>query len=480
MKDFLKKYKYLLFTFFVSFVIFYPSLFVFFTNDDFFFLKTAQAKSFGDFLNFFNLIKGPDGFGMYRPLTTQVFYFISTKFFNLSPLPLHIVTFIFFFAIIYLIYRLALVLFKNQEIALISAFLYSASATHFGHFYYLATFQEIGVTFFVLLSSLAFLSKKNFLSFIFFVLALLSKETAVVTPILLTLIYFFQKSQKREIPDVKKLLIILTPFVTCLFIYLLVRFRWYGFASGDSYIWDFSVKRVLNTSFWYLLWSLNIPESLIDFIGSGLKVNPNLFLYWKDQIMPIFISFFVQGALLATVLIKALLQKTKNYMAQRDLVSVFCIAWFLTSLLPVIFLPEHKFSFYLTLPLIGVVFRIGYLLSTSKINKFFVILFLAAWTVTSILTLRFTVQTNWITQDELISKRVFEFFNAKGEYLATKKIVFSDTKEDASLPWSPTLLVKTALSINNFFEVFYPSLVNNISYSGRADVTITSRQFLGY
>ena len=61
-----------------------------------------------------------------------------------------------------------------------------------------------------------------------------------------------------------------------------------------------------------------------------------------------------------------------------------------------------------------------------------------------------------------------------------KKIVFTDVPEDAKLPWSPTTVVSQALSDKNFFEVFFPELAGNVSYTGKGDVTIKSRQFLGY
>lgn len=479
--------KKLFLVFVLAFVIFYPSLFVFFTNDDFFFLKIAQANNIGQFFNFFNLINGPEGFGMYRPLTTQVFYFISWKFFNLSPLPLHIISFLVFFGVIYLIYKLAIELFSNnltteqsKKIGLISAFLYAVSATHFGHLYYLATFQELGVTLFVLLSCLSFIKNKKLLSFVFFVLALMSKETAVVTPILLALISFFQNRNSIKSFNFKKLLLNLLPFVVCLLIYLFIRVHWYGFATGDSYIWNFSVRKLANTSFWYLLWSLNLPESLVDFIGPGFKVNPNLFLFWKDQIIPIFILFLIQETLSAWILVKVLLEKKRQEIRDRDWVSTFCIAWFLVCLLPVIFLPIHKFTFYLTLPLIGIVFRIAYILVTSKVKDLFITLFLVIWTLTSVFTLRFTIQTNWITQDEVISKKVFEFFKTNESNYLDKKIVFTDTEDDLVLPWSPTEVVKTALSKNNFFDVFYPNISKNVYYEGKGDIIINSRQFLGY
>jgi hypothetical protein len=494
MKEYFRKYIFLLLTFVISFVIFYPSLYVFFTNDDFFFLNISRTNSIPGFLNFFNIIKGPDGFGMYRPLTTQVFYFISRELFNLNPLPLHILSFIVFFGIVYLVYRIVLELLSGHltiqqanNIALISAFLYAVSATHFGQLYYLAAFQELGMTFFVLLSCLSFIKGRNILSLIYFILALLSKETAVVTPLLITLIYFFQRFQKTKVLNLKKYLIFLIPFIICLLAYLFIRIRWYGFASGDSYIWDFSIKKLVNTLFWYLVWALNIPESLVDFVGPGLKVNSTLFVNWGVQIIPIMISFLVQGILLVVVLIEVLLKRSKKEMLERDWVSVFCIGWFLIGILPVAFLPQHKFSFYLTLPLIGLTFRIAYLLITSKVNKILIGLFLLVWTITSVLTLKFTYQTNWISQSELVAKRAHSYFDKNKQNLVGKNIYLVDTIQDLTLPWSPTSTVMTILSDKNFFEVFYPGFASEINYSGTAKtldtkntVIIKSDQILGY
>jgi hypothetical protein len=480
MKSFFKEYWFLLITFLISFVIFYPSLFVFFTNDDFFFLKISQANNLGQFFNFFNIFQGPDGFGMYRPLTTQVFYFLSWKFFHLSPLPLHIISFLFFFGVIYLVYRLVIELLKNEKTALLSAFLYAVSATHFGHLYYLAAFQELGMTLLVLLSCLMFIKQKNMLSFIFFILALMSKETAIVTPILLALIYLFKKINGSKVIDYRRLFTKLLPFVICSFIYLLIRVRWYGFATGDSYIWDFSIKKMFNTGIWYLLWSLNIPEALVDYMGSGFKIDPNLFIFWGNQIKSIIILFLVQGLMLSVVLTKDLFKVKKSETKENNLVSLFCFFWFLISLLPVIFLPFHKFTFYLTLPIIGIVFRISYVITSSKISNLFVALFLITWTTTSVLTLKFTIRTNWITQDEIISQKVFMHFRENSLRYSGTKLAFVDTQSDSILPWSPTMLVKNTLSDKNFFYVFFPSLAENISYGGTGNIQIKSRQFLGY
>jgi hypothetical protein len=107
-------------------------------------------------------------------------------------------------------------------------------------------------------------------------------------------------------------------------------------------------------------------------------------------------------------------------------------------------------------------------------------LFILCWLITSYLTLSLTRTTNWITTGANTAKRVYDYFAINQNKYLGKTIVFYDTPADSGLPWSPTQVVKVVLSGNNFFYVFFPQLASKISYSGRGEVDIGSRQFLGY
>jgi hypothetical protein len=429
-----------------------------------------------DFVHFFSLIKGPEGLGMYRPLTIQVFYFLAWKVFNLNPIGLHIISFLFLFGILHLISKLMIDLGGNKKSALIAVFLYAVSATHFGHLYYLATFQEVAVTLFVLLCCLNFIRQKWFLSLGSYVLALMSKETAVITPILIGLIFLYQKNRGLKVGKIRKFIWRMVPFLLILGIYMSFRFFSYGFATGDSYVWDFSIRKLANTLTWYLGWSLNLPETLIDFVGPGLQINPNLFKYWSEEIIPILSMFLIEALILLGIFIKSL--SIKKGRTEIFRVIFFSAAWFTVSLLPVAFLPIHKFTFYLTLPLIGIVFTISYLTEKSKINQFILGALLTAWALLSILTLKHTVATNWITQGQIISLKAYVFF--RDVRLEPENFTLIDTPKDEELPWSPTQVVKIALSDKNFFAVFYPSLESKVQYGKGAGKQIESRQFLPY
>jgi hypothetical protein len=478
MKNFFKKYKYLILTIIVSFLIYLPSLFGFYTNDDFYHLRISHATNFTEFLNFFNLEKSAGGQLLYRPLTTHVFYFLGWSLFNLNPVGLHIVSFLMFFITVVCVYKLALLISENEGISNISAFLYATSATHFGHLYYLATELVLAVFFFP--SVIFFInylknSKKSqyILSVIFFVLALMAKENSVVLiPVFMLLYIYFRIIKKTKIVT-KSFVFGLLPELFILIGYMYFHFFYYGFVKGDSYIWNLSPIKAANTVMWYLLWSFNIPEMFNDFFGPGIQMNPNLLKYWSNSVIPIALLFFAEMAIFSILFFKSIKSKfVLNYL--------LLISWFIVTLAPILFLPLHKFTFYLTLPLFGFVVFVGYMLVSKKKTT---VLFCIVWVLTSIFTLNLTRSTNWITNGELIARKVFNYTQANMNLLSGKTINFYDSDEDKLLPFSPTDTLKNTLSDNNFFEVLYSGSIKATYdvYSKKEDViNINSRIFLDH
>lgn len=470
--NFLKKYWLVIAPLLISLVMFYPALTSFFTHDDFYFLKISKVDSVSSFVSFFDPIHDSQSIGVYRPLPLRVYYFLGTSVFNLNPLGLRVISFITFFVDILLVGYLAKLLTKNNRIAAISIFLYAVSVTHFGQLYYVGAYQELLITFLTLTSVIFFSKSKTLPSFIFFVLALMCKETAVVIPGLFVLVYAYQVVTKSTKIKFKSFIMRMIPFVLLIALYLYLHFFHFGTIEGDSYIWDFSPTRALNTLVWYFLWSLNIPEMLIDFVGPGIHLNPNLMKYWASQIIPIFILFAIQILLMVVALIKSF----KSKFSETESVIMFSALWFIATILPVIFLPLHKFTYYLTLPLIGVVFLLAFIFHKSKL----LIPFCLVWLATSIFSLNLTKETNWITKGVETSKRVYTYFKLNKDSIGSNTISFVDTAEDNKLPWSPTETLKTVISDKNFFDMYFPSLASKISYGGDGEVKVNSRQFLGY
>jgi hypothetical protein len=452
---------------FISIIFFLIGLSVFFTNDDFFFLKVSRVEDLSDFVSFFNPLHGPDGFGVYRPLTTQLYYAISRNLFASSHEILRIISLTGLFSVSYLVYKLSEKLTNSSTSAGISVFLYLVSATHYAHLFYSAAFQELGLAFFVLAGCLS-LWRRPYLSVLFYILSLMSKETAVSYPLLVLLLYFFSDQVREQIGTSKKLFILTSAHALVLLVYAYFRFFYYGFATGDSYLWEFS-PRILNTATWYLLWSFNLPEMWIDFIGPGLHINPNLFKFWARETVVIF-GLFV-GFLTLIVLT---LKKIKFRLL------FFSGLWFTITLGPLLFLPWHKFTFYLTLPLVAVSIFLGDTLSQLKHRN----ILLVIWVLLAVSTFTLTHKTNWISQGAMVSQNIHSYLTSS-EVRNKNQIVFYDTPEDSTLPWSPSSVVKVALSDNNYFQVFWPD-VSAVYLSEKpakidyGQLLVPARQFLGY
>ncbi len=481
MKLFVQKNKPLLLIFIVSFLIYSPSLFGFYTNDDFYHLKISHATNIFEFLDFFNLLKSSGGQLLYRPLTTHVFYFLGWSLFNLNPFGLHLVSFALFFITIFFVEKLAFEIKSNKTISLLTAFLYATSASHFGHLYYLATEIVLAAVFFpgvFYFTKFIRTGNKSFLvwSILFYFLSILAKENALVMPGIFILHYFFLKAVKVRLATFAVIIFNLGVFSL---IYLYLHFFKYGVVSGEGYTFDFSLTRTMNTIAWYLFWSFNTPEMFLDFVGPGLRVNPNLLLYWGYYTKAIVTVF---GVLILIVGLQAF-QHFKKKLDIRYL--IIGLGWFFITLLPIVFLPDHKFTFYLTLPLFGIVFILAEIFTHAKLGLLITIMLL--WIVGSCATLSLTYKTNWITQGQKIAQRVDRYLSLHSSEMTNKKIAFVDTPEDENLPWSPTQVVKVTLSDKNYFEVFHPGLTANVYYVGAGNLheeqglyKISSRMFLGY
>lgn len=451
----------------LAFLLYFPSLFNYFSHDDFFNLGLAKANSVFDFIRLFDPIHAPERLGSYRPLTTQA-YFLVSRWFFLSPIPLHLISFFVFFLDIFLVYKLAMLLLRSERASLIASFLYATSATHFAHLYWPSIFQELGLVFFFLASVILFLKKRFLFSFLAFIGALMSKETAVMIPIVLGLMIVLTGRAWRRFW-------VLVPFCLLLGGYLFVHLVFYGLPPGSVYVLDLSTK-VLNTFMWYVLWAFNLPELLVDYIGPGLRLNQNLILFYGGDVAVILLFFIV-------TVTGAILSGFSRIRKQSLAMPLFLLAWFGLTLAPVILLPWHKFTYELGVPLVGMTILLGWLLAKSA--RKLVAIFCLAWLLTSVLTLQLTQKTHWIVLGAKVAQRVERYFQANHKGLKTN-LVFYDTAADKVLPWSPANELKLDLSNNDFFDLYYPGRFN-VSYLPQlpatleANVTyIGARQFLGY
>ncbi|MBU1200450.1 hypothetical protein KJ953_02840 [Patescibacteria group bacterium] len=434
MSQFIKENKFILA---LVFLVFLPSLFTFFSGDDWSHLRLSQISSFSEFFNFFSFSNNAQTASFYRPLSTQVFFFIFQTIFGLNSFFYHIFVMAGFFYSLYLLHSLCLILFKNKLVANVSLIIYAVSATNFTRLYFLSAFQEILMVIFILSSLIYFATKKYQRSLIFFILALMSKETAIVLPaILLAYSILFNKKI-----NIKKHLW----FWIISAVYLCFRFFIFKLPVGDSYIFSFSPKSILNTLFWYVTWSFGTPELLVDYISSGLKPIPRLFTDY-----PTWSYIMLTGTVTLVSYTGYIFAKTLRSLNKKHLFSALL---FLVSISPLLLLPWHKFTLELGLPLVGFSMFVSLLLVAHKKDlKTFLVLFI----IFNLLTNYLTYTRHYSVGRSKISTQISEFLkNNYPTYPEDSYFEFINDTQDYGATWGSSKQISHTISSSDMFKVFY-------------------------
>lgn len=400
----------------VTIFIYGKYLFLYFSQDDFFHLKVTQTDgSLKAFLNLFSFKPLAERGGMtyfYRPIFREAIYNIYYKAFGLNALPFRITQFIVHFANIILTYLVLVRITKNKSIAFFGAFFVGLAAANIGILSYLAGGIQIsGMLMFGLISILfydRFLTGKKFLdkflSFLFFLFAIASHEIAATIPLIHMALFISKKgfNVKTLMRAIKGNLLSLG--VVILFLYLEVFVI--GLPTSEQhYGINFSLFKLLNSYFWYFVWSLGIPEMLVDFVGPGIRLNPNLMKYWGDYFIVIFISFVLLIAFLLATLPK--LYRSKLYL--------FFVFWFIAGITPVVILPFHRLYYYLgfVLPAVGGILGLTHyeIYKKNKVLSAFFICILSVLTLTSI---KLADTNYWAISRARIAKSLID--DVKNEY----------------------------------------------------------------
>lgn len=350
---------------FVS-LLYYPALFTYFSQDDFFHFKVSQTN--GSVLGFLNLLGFHSfvqrGIAFYRPISRELPFNIYYFIFGLNQLPFRIFLFLIHFINIYLVYIFVQKLFNNKSLSLFVSLFFGITAANVATLYYLAGgIQTLLATTFTLSSLLFFQqylktnhSKLKVFSFLTFLLGISSHEQAIITPFLIMGLIFINKPHT----DFKKYILELIPYFIATLILAYFEISRIGFSSGEQqYQAIFNIKTAINSLFWYTNWALGVPETLIDFVLPGFKLNPTLLRYWSNYYIFIFPSYFLSIILLGVATIYLILKKRLLF---KNKVFLFYLVWFPLGLLPVILLPLHKSTHYLVISLPAFWTILGYII----------------------------------------------------------------------------------------------------------------------
>lgn len=435
----------------MSLLLFLPALNNFFWGDDWYHLRISQANNFQQFSNFFSFSQTPQSTPFYRPISTQLFFFSFNRIFGLNALPYYLMQIVAFVLSLYLVYRLAYVLTKNNKLALFTIFFYGISATNFPRVYYLSNFQEILMVIFVILSLLNYLGNtlaRRILSLIFFLLALGSKETAMVLPVILVGIELIKGkfSLKR-----------LAPYFLILSVYLIIRLLNWNTVGKDSYDLVLSPIKYLNTLFWYMLWSFGTPELLVDYIGSGLRVLPK---FYTDFPIWSYILLILTSLTLATGL-------GAVYIRRRFINAefIFFAGFFVIGLLPVSFFPWHKFAYELTLSMVGFSLMLAFLTIKGKLTHPLIFSFITLFIILNLVTNWLDYSRHYSITRSQIAQKVILYFSLHYQTPPENSYFeFTNDTIDLGSLWGSSKQISQAVSGSNLFEVLYKDSSYKVYY----------------
>lgn len=376
---------------FLAILFYRSSLSYYFFQDDFFEINISQASNVSEFLEFF---KFRSDIIAYRPISLQNYFFISNSIFGLNPAGFRTVTYILFLSSAFLISKLIGKITSRWEIGVLTSVLWLTSAIHFMSLTWIAAAYNIIGTFFFLVTSLFFLSyvQKNqkvyyVLSVLAFVATIGSFEFSVTWPAIFGLYYFFVL--KKTLSQTVRTFL---PFVTIAAIYMVMRLFLIQVPQINEYAVRLSVDSA-KALFWYLLWVLNVPEEFKKQVINNLVMfNPKFSGEFRPLIIRVFAGIFF-------FLLFSLILPTFAYFKSKININLkilgFFIIWFLLAISPVLIIPNHTFTMYLTLASVGACALFASLLVNQN-NRVFTLAALGVWIFVSSTTIGFYKHNFWM------------------------------------------------------------------------------------
>ena len=297
-----------------------------------------------DFTSLWIAREGPGTF--WRVLSSFVYFRVGRLLFGLNPAAFHAASLAAHMACGLLVFLVARSLSVGRTAALLSACLFATHPALYASVYSISSAGEILSCAFVLTAALYMLRAVRperpeglLLTAVLFAASLLSKETAVLFPVLVFFIYWQRGFGLKRA---------LVPFcvltaVAAVYAYLFYRANIFGVreapAVGQPYV--VTLGPALFTGLeTYFKWALDFVEPLK---GHAMNVLDPKASVW----------------LLAGVALFALMLVGREDRRK----SAYCVLWFLLTLLPVVPLTGHPYHYYLYMPLAGLCPAIGLLVS---------------------------------------------------------------------------------------------------------------------
>jgi hypothetical protein len=296
----------------------------FFSQDDFWFLdRVRRADSLS---RLWALVDATDCF--YRPVPRVLVLKLEHLLFNLQPFAFHAFSWLIHVANSGMMFGLWRFLWRNNRLAFIAALYYGLHSVHFVPVTWVSGIQELSVTFWSLLSILAYVHGRKYakrwslaLSLLAFGLAVFSKENGLAALIFIALVDINLRPETWFALLRNKIG----------YLVIVVAFLWIralkasGPLSGGPYAWHFDLVLIWRNMRWYL--------------SEALYVRP-----WA-------VDHPVAGSLIALGIVILVLWVYLSFRRYRQALIVGGIG-FAGAIAPVL-LFDRVYSYYLSLPLLG-------------------------------------------------------------------------------------------------------------------------------
>lgn len=413
-------------------ILHWPSLNYYFFQDDWFVLNWVKFENLSTFLT------PREGTIYYRPLSMPLLFWFLYNIFGLNPFYFHIFAFAVFFATIIAVYKLFSLLIQKTKISLIVALLYSTWHIHFMSLSWFSTTSYILMTLFQALSFIFFIKYVNSkkyqfwtLSFLFFILGVLSHEFTLVLPfIFLAWAFLINRTLHAKY---------ILPYALVDILWIIYRFVFYPVTTDSNYQPHFN-SLVVDNMIWYVLWAFNFPERFKEMVDQSRIIETLKQLADLNRI--------VIPALITVILIFSSLAKNFKNIANE---LVFGIFWFSIGLLPVITLVNHSYTIYLSFSGLGILYIFAILL--CKLPKLFMYSLVLSWMISSFFVLSFTRETHWIANEQAMSKAYTKLLTEKYPRIDSFSIIlFREANADFSKSHNFTLIEGQNMLKQSFFD----------------------------
>lgn len=318
----------------------------------------------------------------YRPLQTLTYQF-DYRIYKFAPWGYHLTNIIIHILNALLVFFIFQNITKNPFVPLTGSLLFVSAPFHIEAVTYISGRSDLLLGLFILSAFLSYINGRYIISLLFFVLGLLSREQAIIYPLILILYDIsFKRYNKAKLKY-------LTLFFLFDILYIILRLTIFNFTNRPLLFRKSSFSLEIDI----FLRTLTFLKSIIEYLKiTFLPVNLHMVRRF-DAAKSIFDPYVIAFLLIFILFIYAIIKYREN----RKLV-LFSLSWFFIMLLPQsslvfpLLLAEH----FLYLPCIGIFLILGIILENIwQRRRKFAFVILGIW-ISFYSSLTFINNINWM------------------------------------------------------------------------------------